>query len=110
MAKMAIMRAFNFTCGCRKLMAAALLIAAATVASWSQNVIVMVNGEPITALDVEQRVKLITLTTQKAPNRQQVIEDLIDEKLKIREGKRWTLEITDADVDSAYANMGSRMR
>ena len=69
----------------------------------------MVNGDPITALDVDQRMKFIQLTTQKAPGRQQVIEELIDEKLKIREGKRWQVEITDAEVDNAYANMGGRM-
>jgi peptidyl-prolyl cis-trans isomerase SurA len=103
---MAKMHPFN---SCRSLIAAALLVAAATTA-FAQNVVVMVNGDPITALDVEQRSKFILLTTQKAAGRQQVIEELIDEKLKIREGKRWQVEITDTDVDNAYANMGGRMR
>jgi peptidyl-prolyl cis-trans isomerase SurA len=105
--KMAKMHAFK---SCRSLIAAALLVAAATTATFAQNVVVMVNGDPITALDIDQRSKFIQLTTQKAPGRQQVIEELIDEKLKVREGKRWQVEITEADVDGAYANMGGRMR
>ena len=93
-----------------RLLAAAIFIIATTIAAPAQNVVVMVNGEPITALDVEQRIKFTELTTHKAPARQDVINELIDEKLKVREGKRWGIEITDAEVDSQYASMGSRMR
>jgi peptidyl-prolyl cis-trans isomerase SurA len=97
------------TASCR-LIAAAIFIIATTIAAPAQNVVVMVNGEPVTALDVEQRIKFTELTTHKAPARQDVINELIDEKLKVREGKRWGIEITDAEVDSQYASMGSRMR
>ena len=38
-----------------------------------------------------------------------VLNELIDEKLKVREGKRWGLEVTDAQIDAAYASMGERM-
>ena len=53
----------------------------------AQSVVVMVNGDPITSLDVEQRMKLIQISTHKTPSRQQVISDLIDEKLEIKEAK-----------------------
>jgi peptidyl-prolyl cis-trans isomerase SurA len=75
----------------------------------AQQVAVIVNGDPITTYDIEQRTKFVALTTHKTPSRQQVIEDLIDEKLKIQVGKRYKLDVTDADVDNAYAEMGSRM-
>lgn len=107
---MMTMHAFKFFRSCRSLIAAALLLAATPAASVAQSVVALVNGEPITAFDVDQRIKFTQLTTQKAPNRQQVIEELIDEKLKIREGKRWSVEISTADIDSAYANMAGRMR
>jgi len=71
---------------------------------------VLVNGEPITALDLDQRAKFIQLSSQKPANRQQILEELIDEKLKIREGKRWGNEVSAADIDSAYAGMSGRMR
>src|SRR5271169_3774279 len=61
------------------------------VGSWSPvhaQVAVMVNGEPITNFDIEQRTKLLLLSSKKQPDRQQVIDELIDEKVKIREGKK----------------------
>src|SRR5712672_4443580 len=103
--KMMTMHAFKFGRSCCRLIAAALLLVAAPAAVFGQNVVVVVNGEPITALDVEQRVKFIQLSTQKPVNRQQVIEELIDEKLKIREARRWGNEVSSAELETAYANM-----
>jgi peptidyl-prolyl cis-trans isomerase SurA len=78
--------------------------------SQAQHVVVLVNGEPITALDIEQRAKLDQLSTHKMPARQDVIEELIIEKLKIREGKKWGLEVSDNEVDTALSSMAGRMR
>jgi peptidyl-prolyl cis-trans isomerase SurA len=83
---------------------------AASVSASAQTVVATVNGEPITALDVESRMKFNLLTTQKASVRADVINDLIDEKLKVREGKRWGMEFTDTEVEALYVNMASRMR
>jgi peptidyl-prolyl cis-trans isomerase SurA len=98
---------------CRRLVVATAMatfvVVATTLAAPAQTVVVVVNGEPITALDVESRTKFTHLSTQKQPARPDVINELIDEKLKIREGKRWGIEHTDAEVDSMYANMASRM-
>ena len=44
-------------------------------------VVVMVNGEPITNYDIEQRGKLISLSTHKPTDRQQVIDDNIKSRL-----------------------------
>jgi peptidyl-prolyl cis-trans isomerase SurA len=85
------------------------MVLATTLAAPAQTVVAVVNGEPITALDVESRTKFTHLSTQKQPARPDVINELIDEKLKIREGKRWGIEHTDAEIDSMYANMASRM-
>ena len=73
-------------------------------------VAVMVNGEPITNYDIEQRSKLTFLSAKKMPDRQQVIDELIDEKVKIREGKKFGIDPSAADVDQSYASMSSRMR
>jgi len=75
----------------------------------AQTVAVMVNGEPITDYDIEQRSKLNFLTTHKAPDRKDVINELIDEKVKIREAKKYGVDPTSADVDQAYGGMGQRM-
>jgi peptidyl-prolyl cis-trans isomerase SurA len=98
---------------CRNLLTAAVLVLGVSLlatAVRAQQVVVIVNGEPVTALDIEQRTKLNQLSTHKAPTRQEILEELINEKLKIREGKKWGLEIPNADVDSAFASMAGRMR
>jgi peptidyl-prolyl cis-trans isomerase SurA len=76
----------------------------------AQSVVVMVNGEPITSYDIDQRSKLTQLSTRKTPPRQEVIEELINEKVKIKEGKKFGIDPSGADIDSSFANMGSRMR
>jgi peptidyl-prolyl cis-trans isomerase SurA len=76
----------------------------------AQSVAVMVNGEPITGYDIEQRSKLVFLTTHKQASRQDVINELIDEKVKIREAKKFGVDPTEGDIDQAYSQMSSRMR
>jgi peptidyl-prolyl cis-trans isomerase SurA len=93
------------------LVAGVLLAAIGCIApARAQTVVVMVNGEPITNLDIEQRTKLTVMTTHKQPGRQDVINELIDEKVKIREAKRFGVDPTSSDIDQSYAQMAQRMR
>jgi peptidyl-prolyl cis-trans isomerase SurA len=73
-------------------------------------VAVMVNGEPITNFDIEQRSKLLMLSTHKQPDRKDVINELIDEKVKLREGKKFSIDPSPSDVDQSYSAMAGRMR
>ncbi|MFC0243292.1 peptidylprolyl isomerase [Rhodopseudomonas telluris] len=75
----------------------------------AQSVAVMVNGEPITTFDIEQRSRLDKLSHQ-SRTRQQILDELIDEKVKIREGKKYGVSPSDSDIDSSFASMSSRMR
>jgi peptidyl-prolyl cis-trans isomerase SurA len=101
----------DFRAWARALGAAALMVAAAIGGAQAQNVAAFVNGEPITQLDIDQRSKLLEVSSpaHKAPSRQEVLDELIDEKLKIREAKRWGIDPSDADVDSAFASTAQRM-
>ncbi len=99
--------------GTRRLMVAAMLVFAVALSvtdAIAQQIVVIVNGEPISALDIEQRSKLTQLSTHKVPPRQAVLNELIDEKLKVREAKRWGLEIAESEIDQAFATMAGRMR
>jgi peptidyl-prolyl cis-trans isomerase SurA len=93
-----------------------LLVAAIMIASSqgsavrAQSVAAIVNGEPITNLDIEQRIKLTTLTTRKTPTRQEALDELINDKVKIKEGKKYGLDMSASDIDAAFGNMASRMR
>jgi peptidyl-prolyl cis-trans isomerase SurA len=89
--------------------ATAAVVALPTPAT-AQNAIMLVNGEPITAYDIEQRSKFHQLVSQKSPPRQDVVNELIDEKLKVQVGKRYQLELPEKDVDNAYGEMAKRMR
>lgn len=90
--------------------AAALLLMAGGSPLRAQSVAVMVNGDPITNYDIEQRTKLNFLTTRKRAARQDVINELIDEKVKIKEGKKFGVDPSASDIDQSYAQMGERMR
>jgi peptidyl-prolyl cis-trans isomerase SurA len=94
----------------RTRMLAMLIVVAAAGGAMAQTVVVFVNGDPITAIDVDQRSKFLVLTGQKQVQRQQVLDQLIDEKLKVREGKRWGIEASDKEVNTSYARMAQGMR
>lgn len=68
-------------------------------------VVVVANGSPITAYDIEQRIKLIVTSTHKTPTRQEIIQDLIDDRIKITKAKSYGFEVPDTEVDQAFANM-----
>jgi peptidyl-prolyl cis-trans isomerase SurA len=83
-------------------------LAIAIAAPASAQVVVVVNGEPITALDVAQRIKLTEVATHKIPSRQEALDDLIDEKLKLQIAKRYVVDITEKDVNATLAGMAQR--
>jgi peptidyl-prolyl cis-trans isomerase SurA len=90
--------------------AAALFLMGCETPSHAQTVVVMVGGEPITEYDIEQRSKLEFMSTHKPAVRQQMLDQLIDEKVKIREGKKYSVDPTSTDIDQSYNQMSSRMR
>ena len=90
--------------------AMSLSLMACATPSYAQSVAVMVNGEPITNYDIEQRTKLDFLSTRKQPTRQEVIEELIDQKVKIKEAKQFSVDPSSSDVDASFAEMSTRMR
>lgn len=73
-------------------------------------VVVVANGSPITELDIHQRSKLMTTSSQKTPTRKEVIQELIDDRLKIAKAKTYGVEVGNDEVDAAFANMASRQR
>jgi peptidyl-prolyl cis-trans isomerase SurA len=76
----------------------------------AQSIACMVNGEPITSLDIEQRTKLNFLTMRKQMPRQEVLDELTNEKVKIKEAKRFGVDPSASDIDQAYSGMSQRMR
>lgn len=73
-------------------------------------VVAIANGSPITELDIAQRSKLIATSTHKPPSRQEVLNELIDDRLKLAKAKYYGLDIGDKEVDSAFETMAQRQR
>ena len=93
--------------------AAALLIFAIGVTislpARAQQIILLVNGSPITDLDIAHREKFLEMSNHKKPSRQEAINSLVDETLEIKEAARYSLEVPDTEVQSAYDNIASNM-
>jgi peptidyl-prolyl cis-trans isomerase SurA len=78
-------------------------------AARAQEVVLMVDGQPITARDIETRTKFIFMSSHKTPTRQEVIDGLIDEMLEIREGKRYSVDPSESDVNDSFNSVASNM-
>lgn len=74
----------------------------------SAQVAVIANGSPITELDIHQRTKLMMTASNKPVPRAQVIQELIDDRLKIAKGRVYGVEVSDADIDNAFETMAKR--
>src|SRR5258706_16439417 len=76
----------------------------ANASAFAQVVLLVVNGDPITAFDVEQRTRLLQLMSNgKVPARQEVIDELISEKIKLQLPRRFDFNATNLDTDAENA-------
>lgn len=72
----------------------------------------VVNGEPVTANEVQQRARFLHLIQRDLPNatvETNALEELIDEKLRFQEAKRRKLTISESQVEGALANIAARV-
>jgi peptidyl-prolyl cis-trans isomerase SurA len=74
----------------------------------SAQIAALVNGEPITVVDIAQRTRLIQLSAQKAPSRQEVLDELIDDKLKVNLSKRYIADVPKREIESSFASIARR--
>ena len=94
-------------------LAPALLLAAVTAGLAStparaQGIAVVVNGQPILTSEVQARAALTKLSGGKSA--QSAEDELIDEKLKLSESKRYGMVAGDAQVEAAYASIAQRTK
>jgi peptidyl-prolyl cis-trans isomerase SurA len=96
----------------RSLSFTAIVVVASMLAATAraQQVVPPIDGELITELEIEQRSNLTRLSKGKTPSREEVITELRNEKLRVREAKKFGLEVANSEVDEVYVNLASRMR
>lgn len=88
---------------------AAIVFCGAAISHAQSVVVALVDGVPITELDITQRAKLEQLSTRKETPRQEVLNTLIDEILEVKEAKRFGIDVPDSQIDSALATIAGRM-
>jgi len=89
-----------------------LILASVATVSFSaraQQIILLVNGAPITDLDIAHREKFLEMSSHKKSSRQEAINSLVDETLELKEAARYQLEPTDADVQQSYESVAENM-
>ena len=84
------------------------MVASALACPAAAQVVVIANGSPITEYDIQQRTKLEANATHKPTTRQQIIDDLIDDRLKISKAKVYGLEVSDTEINGAFEVMATR--
>lgn len=90
-------------------LAGAMLVLALAAPARAQ-IAVIVNGTPVTQLDIEQRIKLMQLISQKHLTRKESMDELINDQVKLSVAKRYGFEIPANEVDEAYSNMARNGR
>ena len=81
---------------------AAAAVAATAAPASAQEVVVSVNGDPITSYDLDERMKLLRGLRRPA-GRDAAIESLISDRLMAREASRYGISISDDEIGSQIA-------
>lgn len=86
--------------------------AVASVSETTSKIIVIVNRDPISQSDLDDRIKLITLMSGMSAKKQdmekmrnQVLQSLIQEKIQIHAAKSKKIEVSDAEIEKTLQAM-----
>ncbi len=86
---------------------AALIGCFGAVPASAQSIKAVVNGSPITSLEIQQRKALVLLTEKKNLSNKQATDLLVDEALIKQEAAKRRITISDAEVDSRYGSVAA---
>lgn len=86
------------------LLAAILAGLSAEPAVAQSSIRVLVNDEPITSLDIQQRARMMSVFTNGKQGEQDAIDQLIDERLMLQEAKRRNIKVEDSEVNDELTN------
>jgi len=100
-------------------LAAALLAAPLSADAWAQQnvmrIAAIVNDDLISVYDLESRVRWVVLTTGIKPDNQnqrriiqQVLREMVDERLRLQEADRLGIRVTDREIDQEIDTLAAR--
>lgn len=96
-------------------LAALSLFGTAAFAQQVEGIAAVVNDEPITTLDVRNRMRLIISSAGIQPNeeilmriQEQALDGLIDETLQLQTAREFDIEVTEEEVDDSLRDIAAR--
>ena len=96
------MRSFRFAACAAAL---AFLWTAAPAFAEGQGIVAVVNDQPVTARDIDQRIKLLKAFGAANPSRKEALQSLIDDEVKITEAKKVSIVVADKLVEQRLQRM-----
>ena len=78
-------------------------------AAIAQEIVVSVNGDPITSVDIEQRMKMLR-AIHKPATKDAAIESMIADRLKAHEGARFGIVIKDDEIGEQVQSDAKKMK
>ena len=90
---------------------AACLFAGRSALTQEVSIVVLVNDEPISGYDIDQRERFLSITTKRDPSpalKKEATDLLIEEKLQMQEGKKQSVTPDEADVNKIVEDMAKK--
>jgi peptidyl-prolyl cis-trans isomerase SurA len=75
------------------------------------SIVVLVNDDPISDYDVEQRERFLAITTQEQPSpelKKKATDQLIDERLQVQQGRKLSVSVDEDDVTKIVEDMAKK--
>ncbi len=94
----------------RRIATALVLSLAGVAPAGAQGSVATVNGEPITNRDVEQRMRVSSMLFRQPLSREAAIQELINDRVKVSEGRRIGMRVTPQGLDEALGRLASNAR
>jgi peptidyl-prolyl cis-trans isomerase SurA len=101
--------------GAALLAAVLLVVLVAVAANFGQaqevSIVVLVNDDPISDYDVDQRERFLAITTQEQPSpelKKKATDQLIDERLQVQQGRKLSVSVDEGDVTRIVEDMAKK--
>ncbi len=106
------LKSLSHSCGAglRAVLTGAIAMLAAYVApAFAQTIVASINGDPVTNIDIDERMKMLRVLHKPAA-REAAIESLFAERLKIREAGKFSVNPRDSDLGPQIVSTAKELK
>lgn len=94
---------------CVAIAAIAAFVARAGGPAFAQEIVASINGDPITNIDIDERIKMLRVL-RKPATRDAAIESLFTDRLEIHEGGKFGVDPKDSDIAQEIVKVAQEMK